>query len=93
TNLADISIFTSEDPRNESIQNIFAQMYRGIKKDAATYKIPDRGEAINFSINKLAKIGDIVVICGKGHEKSMNFNGIEYPWSDKKSVISALRNE
>ncbi len=54
-------------------------------------RIPERGEAISFAIQKLAKKGDVVAICGKGHEKSMNYEGIEYPWSDQEAVKIALR--
>jgi UDP-N-acetylmuramoyl-L-alanyl-D-glutamate--2,6-diaminopimelate ligase len=54
------------------------------------FKIPERGEAIYFAIQKIARRGDIVVICGKGHEKSMSYSGVEYPWSDYEAVESAL---
>jgi UDP-N-acetylmuramoyl-L-alanyl-D-glutamate--2,6-diaminopimelate ligase len=55
--------------------------------------VPDRGEAITFAINKLAKKGDTVVICGKGHEKSMCYDGVEYPWSDHEAVKFALKGK
>ena len=89
--IADISIFTTEDPRHEDINDIFGQMLKGVKnKSKNIHLIPDRREAINFAINKIAKRGDIVAICGKGHEKSMNFNGVEHPWSDKEAVTRTL---
>ncbi len=53
-------------------------------------KIPERGEAIAFAINKLAMKGDTVVVCGKGHEKSMAYEGTEYPWSDHEAIRIAL---
>ena len=53
--------------------------------------IPERGVAISFAIQKLAKKGDIVVICGKGHEKSMAYDSVEYPWSDQDAVKVALK--
>ena len=96
TKLADISIFTAEDPRFESIEKIISDIKIGVKKNIKPnkfYEIPDRAEAIDFAINKVAKKGDIVVICGKGHEKSMNYNGIEYPWSDHKAVEFALEGK
>jgi UDP-N-acetylmuramoyl-L-alanyl-D-glutamate--2,6-diaminopimelate ligase len=55
------------------------------------YKIPDRREAIGFIINSLAKKGDIVLLCGKGHERSMNYNGKELPWSEHGAVAAALK--
>ena len=55
------------------------------------YRVPERGEAISYAIQKIARKGDTVVICGKGHEKSMAYNGVEYPWSDQEAVRNALR--
>jgi len=57
------------------------------------FKIPDRGEAIFFALEKLARPKDVVVICGKGHEKSFAINQIEYPWSDKKAVRLSLEGK
>lgn len=94
TSIADISIFTAEDPRSEQVNETFKQMEKGIKKkDSIYHKIPERGEAITFAINKLAKKGDTVVICGKAHERSMAYNGVEYPWSDFDAVELALKGK
>ncbi len=59
-------------------------------KEHIFFKIPDRQEAIDFIINKLAKKGDIILLCGKGHEQSMNYNGIERPWSEHEAVQKSL---
>lgn len=93
TRLADVSVFTAEDPRSEDINKIISQMVRGAHKKSKFYKIPERGEAISYAINKLANKGDTVVICGKAHEKSMAYNGIEYPWSDYGAVKMALNGK
>jgi UDP-N-acetylmuramoyl-L-alanyl-D-glutamate--2,6-diaminopimelate ligase len=53
--------------------------------------IPDRKEAIDFAVNRLAKESDVVIICGKGHEKTMAFGSKEIPWSDVKAARQALR--
>jgi len=54
------------------------------------WRIPDRQEAINFAVRKLASSGDLVLICGKGHEKSMCWGNIEHPWDEFKAVRKAL---
>ncbi len=54
--------------------------------------IPDRQKAINFAIQKLAKKDDIIIVCGKGHEKSMCFGKTERPWSDQKAARKALKS-
>jgi len=112
TRIADFSVFTVEDSRNENVEDIISAMASGIKRGMAIkidskkyddsnqhikehvyFKIPERGRAIWFAIQKLAKKGDVLVICGKGHEKSMAYNGIEYPWSDYKAATQALKGE
>lgn len=50
---------------------------------------PDRKKAIELAIS-IASKGDIVAVCGKGHEKSMNIRGTEIPWSDQEVVKQVL---
>jgi UDP-N-acetylmuramoyl-L-alanyl-D-glutamate--2,6-diaminopimelate ligase len=96
--IADISIFTAEDPRRENVEKIISQIEKGAKKAKSNHKylkIKDRGEAISYAIQNLVKKGDIIAICGKGHEKSIAYNGVEYPWSDQmcaKEVLNGLKN-
>ena len=92
---ADLIVLTAEDPRTEDVNQIIDQIVQGclgqgVKEGTTLFRIPDRGEAIKFAIQKLAKKGDIVVICGKGHEQSMCYGKKEYPWSDFKAVKKAL---
>lgn len=92
---SDIIILTAEDPRSESVRKINSQIKTGIiqeKREIKLYEIEDRAEAIYEAI-KLAQQDDLVIITGKGPEKSMNINGIEYKWSDKEVVKKALKNE
>ena len=95
--LADVSILTAEDPRNENVNDIIDQIAKGTRdisktKRSKIIREPKRGKAISLSIKETAKRGDVVVICGKGHEKSMAYNGKEHPWSDQKAIRSALSN-
>jgi UDP-N-acetylmuramoyl-L-alanyl-D-glutamate--2,6-diaminopimelate ligase len=39
---------------------------------------------------RLAHPGDIVLACGKGHEQSMCFGKVEYPWDDRIAMRAAL---
>lgn len=93
--LADIVVITAEDPRGEfqsiSQQIISGAIKAGKKSEVNLFTIEDRGKAIDFAINKIAKKGDTVGIFGKGHERSMNLDGKEeIPWSDEEVVISIL---
>lgn len=93
--LADLVIITAEDPRNEKVEDISMQIAKGLEKDGKRenkdyFLIADRQEAINFAVNK-ANIGDIVGLFGKGHEKSMNYNGNEEKWSDVEAAKKAIK--
>lgn len=85
--MADTIILTAEDPRSENVNDIIAQIKGGIEDGKLkVYEEPDRTKAIKNAIG-LAKKGDLVGIFGKGHEKSMNLDGVhEIPWSDRKVV-------
>ncbi len=92
--LADLTVLTAEDPRIESLDGILQEMAEGaIAKGGVEgktfWRIPDRGEAIKFAI-RLAKEGDIVLSCGKGHEQSMCFGKTEYLWDDRNAMRAAL---
>jgi UDP-N-acetylmuramoyl-L-alanyl-D-glutamate--2,6-diaminopimelate ligase len=92
--LADLSVLTAEDPRTESLASILDEMSAGVRKlggeEGKTYWcIPDRGNAIRFALD-LAQQGDVVIVCGKGHEQSMCFGEIEYAWDDRIALQAAL---
>lgn len=53
-------------------------------------RIPDRRVAIAWAIRNAQK-NDIVLITGKGHEKSMSFGTKEYPWRDQKVARDELQ--
>lgn len=92
--LADFTILTAEDPRTESLDTILDEMAhgalsRGGVEDHTFVRVPDRGEAIRLAV-RMAKPGDLVIACGKGHEQSMCFGTIEYPWDDRMAMRAAL---
>lgn len=90
--LADYTVITAEDPRTEDLAMINAEIAAGVAEYAAatTFTIvPDRAAAIQFAVN-LARPGDVVAAFGKGHERSMCFGTIEYPWSDQAAMRQAL---
>ncbi len=94
TGLADVSILTAEDPRTESLDAILEEMAQGARAkggvEGKTFlRVPDRGEAIRQAV-RMAKPGDLVIACGKGHEQSMCFGTVEYPWDDRVAVRAAI---
>jgi UDP-N-acetylmuramoyl-L-alanyl-D-glutamate--2,6-diaminopimelate ligase len=101
--LADLTVLTAEDPRTESLEGILEEMAagarrrpersvegsRGGREGETFWRVADRGEAIRFAL-RLARPGDIVLSCGKGHEQSMCFGQTEYLWDDRTAMRAAL---
>jgi UDP-N-acetylmuramoyl-L-alanyl-D-glutamate--2,6-diaminopimelate ligase len=92
--LANYTILTAEDPRTEDLGDILAEMAAGVVARGGAeghtfWRIADRGQAIRFGLS-LARRGDIVLSCGKGHEQSMCFGTVEYPWDDRTAMQAAL---
>jgi UDP-N-acetylmuramoyl-L-alanyl-D-glutamate--2,6-diaminopimelate ligase len=92
--LADASILTAEDPRTEPVEAILEEMAQGARARGGVegktfFLVPDRGEAIRLGV-RLAAPGDVIMACGKGHEQSMCFGTLEYPWDDRVAMRAAL---
>jgi UDP-N-acetylmuramoyl-L-alanyl-D-glutamate--2,6-diaminopimelate ligase len=88
------AVLTAEDPRTESLEAILAEMAAGAEaqggREGETFwRVPDRGEAIRFAV-RMAAPGDLVIVCGKGHEQSMCFGEVEHPWDDRLALRAAL---
>lgn len=95
--LADVTIITAEDPRTESLESIMAESAaacetEGRQEGVDLWQVSDRGQAILFAI-ELARPGDVVIACGKGHEQSMCFGATEYPWDDREALRRALQGK
>lgn len=91
---ADYTILTAEDPRTESLEDILEEMARGARRAGGReghdfQRIPDRTAAIVQAV-ELARPGDVVLVCGKGHERSMCFGTVEHPWRDQEVLAWAL---
>ena len=91
---ADKIILTSDNPRNEQPEAIIAAIQSGMnltKTDAdvlPTRKVEimtDRAKAIHTALTESAP-GDIILIAGKGHERTQEIHGVFYPFYDKEQV-------
>ncbi|MCL4505587.1 MAG: UDP-N-acetylmuramoyl-L-alanyl-D-glutamate--2,6-diaminopimelate ligase [Chloroflexi bacterium] len=93
---ADVVVMTAEDPRREKLDDILDQMIAGVAASAnpavELHRVPDRGEAIRIAC-RLARPGDTVMACGKGHEQSMCFGTVETPWDDRVVMREAIRQK
>ncbi|WP_180170204.1 UDP-N-acetylmuramoyl-L-alanyl-D-glutamate--2,6-diaminopimelate ligase [Acinetobacter sp. YH12027] len=92
-NHADIALITSDNPRTENPEQIFADMKAGIDFTGKTvHEIHDRREAIKFAVNH-AQAGDIVVIAGKGHENYQEIDGVQHWFDDVVEAKSAIDSQ
>lgn len=85
--LADVTIITTDNPRDETPETIAEAIAQGVK---ANYEmILDRAVAIQRAI-QLANGNDIVLIAGKGHEDYQEVRGVKLPFSDMAVAMQAL---
>ena len=80
---SDMSIFTSDNPRNEDPQAIINDMEKGIEPDNMhrTISVLDRKQAIKTAC-QMAQPNDIVLIAGKGHETYQEIKGKRFDFND-----------
>jgi UDP-N-acetylmuramoyl-L-alanyl-D-glutamate--2,6-diaminopimelate ligase len=99
---ADVTILTAEDPRSEELKTINDHIEEGWRKaatkqkslirfDDPTQNVKVREDAIRKALD-IANEGDLVIVCGKSHEKSLCFGNTEYPWNDIEMVKKLLAN-
>ena len=93
--LADISIFTNEDPRFEDAGAIIGEIAAGARNAGGRpgetfYEVEDRAEAIALAVS-LADAGDTILLAGKGHERSIILNGKKLPWDEAAVARRAIQ--
>lgn len=89
-NESDLPIFTSDNPRGESAEQILEEMTHGLDVVAKGSVISDRKEAIVFACQQ-AKAGDCVIVLGKGHEIGQEISGTIYPFDDRIELANAIK--
>jgi len=88
--LSDLSILTSDNPRQEDPLKIISDIVVGMQKSAGKYMIEaDRAKAIKLAIEE-ARAGDIVLLAGKGHEDYQIFADHTIHFDDREEARKAL---
>jgi UDP-N-acetylmuramoyl-L-alanyl-D-glutamate--2,6-diaminopimelate ligase len=92
---ADEVIITEEDNRMEDPDRIKSMIAEGATKagkrvDSDLFLINDRAKAIRFVLGR-AKKGDVVLLLGKGHEKTREDALGEHPWDEIAEAHQALK--
>jgi UDP-N-acetylmuramoyl-L-alanyl-D-glutamate--2,6-diaminopimelate ligase len=92
--LADVAIFTSDNPRSEDPLGILDEMLHGVLgvphgERARLIIEPDRAAAIDLAVAMAGK-GDVVLVAGKGHETGQYVGGTVLPFDDAEVTAAAL---
>jgi len=88
--IADLTVVTSDNPRYEDPQAIIDDIIEGVERSIGEYvTVFDRKEAIRYCI-KEAKDGDMIVLAGKGHEAYQEIRGVKYPMDERVLIAEIL---
>ena len=90
--LADLSVITADNSRDEDVMDIIADIQVGMAKTSGkSVVVPDRREAIRYCIEN-AEPGDIIVLAGKGHEDYQEIKGVKYHFDEREIVAEILQS-
>ena len=88
---ADHFVITTDDPVLEDPAEIASEVAAGAAGAQGRFEIVlDRRQAIRRAL-ALAGPGDVVLLAGKGHERTMVLAGGREPWNEREEVEAALR--
>ena len=88
--LSDLTVVTSDNPRTEDPRSIVDEILEGIEKKDTVFVETDRTEAIAQAL-KAAKEGDTILLAGKGHE-TYQIVGTEKRHYDEREIVAKLLN-
>lgn len=89
TELSDLAIITSDNPRSEDPYAILHDIVAGVKKE--NYKVIENREAAIKEALQMAKKGDIIVIAGKGHETYQVLKNETIHFDEKEVVLKLMK--
>ncbi|HTL01783.1 MAG TPA: UDP-N-acetylmuramoyl-L-alanyl-D-glutamate--2,6-diaminopimelate ligase [Vicinamibacterales bacterium] len=91
--LSDVVIVTSDNPRSEDPSRIIEEIKLGIqaadRAAGSLFAIVDRVEAIEQAV-RIAEPGDLVLLAGKGHEKTQVIGQRELAFDEVEIARAAL---
>ena len=88
TELADLVVVTSDNPRSEDPEAIIEEILNGVTGEVEVE--PDRRRAIALALEQ-AREGDVVLIAGKGHEQGQELADRTIPFDDREVARETLR--
>ncbi|MHB8129007.1 MAG: UDP-N-acetylmuramoyl-L-alanyl-D-glutamate--2,6-diaminopimelate ligase [Mobilitalea sp.] len=91
--IADLTVVTSDNPRNEEPQDIINDIIEGVKKSPGKYvEIIDRKQAIKYCMDNAIE-GDVIVLAGKGHEVYQEIQGVKYHMDERELIADILAED
>lgn len=92
--LADVIVLTDENPRSEDPAAIRAAIRAGIEKVrpdlADVHEVEPRAAAVAYGL-RLGRVGDTVIVTGKGHEPTQEVAGVFHRYNDRDAYLAAHR--
>ena len=90
--IADFVVVTTDNPRTEKPADIIADILPGLADSATPHVVvEDRIEAIHYCMDH-AQPGDVIVLCGKGHETYQEINHVKHHMDEREIVAEYLNN-
>lgn len=89
--LADYAIVTTDNPRTEEPSAIIADILAGMSGEAYCV-VENRIRAIHWALDH-AEEGDVIVLCGKGHEDYQEIGRTKYPLDERQVVAEHLAGQ
>ncbi|MGB0254974.1 MAG: UDP-N-acetylmuramoyl-L-alanyl-D-glutamate--2,6-diaminopimelate ligase [Flavobacteriaceae bacterium] len=91
---SDLTIFTSDNPRDEDPNEIINDMVKGVPMEAnhKYLTVVDRAQAIKTACT-MAQEQDIILVAGKGHETYQEQNGSRLPFDDVAELKQNLQRK
>ena len=87
---ADLLVVTTDNPRTEDPEAIIADILPGLEGSGTPYVVvADRIEAIHWAMDHAEK-GDVIVLCGKGHETYQEINHVKHHMDEREIVAEYL---
>ncbi len=90
--LADVVIVTSDNPRTEDPKKIIEGILAGVPRGSMgrVKVVESRAEAVKEAVGA-AQSGDLVLLAGKGHEDYQIIGRTKFPFDDRKAAADAIR--
>jgi UDP-N-acetylmuramoyl-L-alanyl-D-glutamate--2,6-diaminopimelate ligase len=93
---ADIVVLTEEDDRDIDGEEILSQIAGGVERSGKElkkdlFKVHDRTAAIEFALKQAESPDDVVMLLGKGHEKTIERADGEHPWNESEMAQKILK--